>query len=285
MDSLGISTQTLDQFVRNPFRTKDDQKRLKYEDRYQKYAKSNKIKVESTLEMEKNYFIHLKVPSESQKGQLYYDVVVQFFTPNKKVEKELTVKHYYVQFFSNSPGFIYKYASLYHLQGYLIETLADKYQPGILEILPDKANSSYELYYDSSIYYACRYLQDHRIEILGKLNIKIHNSKTAKQFFDSISDTETIGISRDVNSFERRLKEEIHKDTKLSASQEQKLIKKSPLAAKQIFHRKTKTRSRLTTVKDVSDKPKVHAKKSTFKSVANVKSVKRIKASKSTKKR
>ena len=102
MESLGISNQTLDQFIKNPFRTKNTQKQLKYESRYQEYSRTNKIKVNGTLEMEKNYFIHLKVPSESQKGQLYYDVVVQFFTPNKRVESELTVRHYYVQFFSNS---------------------------------------------------------------------------------------------------------------------------------------------------------------------------------------
>jgi len=285
MESLGISTQTLDQFVKNPFRTKNTQKQLKYEDRYQKFSKSNKIKIESTLEMEKNYFIHLKVPSESQKGRLHYDVVVQFFTPNKRVENELTVKHYYVQFFSNSPGFIYKYASLYHLQGYLIETLADKCQPGILDILPDKANSSYELYYDSSIYYACRYLQDHKIEILSKLNLKIHNSKTPVQFFDSIQDTESIGISRDVNNIEMRLKEEIRNDTKLSASQEQKLIKKSPLASRQIFFIKTKTHSRKTTVKGSTGPSKITAKKSTAKSTGNGRSIKRIKATKGTKRR
>lgn len=284
MGNLGISNQTLDQFVKSPFRTKNTQKHLKYEDRYQTFSNTNKIKIEATLEMEKNYFIHLKVPSESQKGRLYYDVVVQFFTPSEKVESELTLKNYYVQFFSNSPGFIYKYAALYHIQGYLIEALVDKYQPGLIDTLPDKANSSYELYYDSSIYYACRYLQDHKLEALSKLDIKIRNKRTSKHFFDSIQDNESVGITRDVNNLEKAIKHEINADTKLSTEQEQKLLKKSPLAARQIFFRKNKTKSRRTTIKNSENPSKIRPKKSTSGSIHMVGSKKKIKSTRSTKK-
>ena len=149
MEQLKISHQTLREFIESPFGNPDNQKRLQYEDRYQKYKRNNKIRVEATLEIDKNYFIHLKVPSESQKGTtVYYDVVVQFFTTNSDVEKELNLRNYYVQFFSNSPGFVYQYATLYRIEGYLIETLTDKFTPGALEILPDKANKDYKLFQD-----------------------------------------------------------------------------------------------------------------------------------------
>lgn len=275
MESLGISHQTLKDFLECPFGTPNKQKHLKYEDKYQSYRKSNKIVIESSIEYEKNYFIHVKVPSESQKGSSYYDVVVQFFTSNEKVERELTVENYYVQFFSNSPGFVYKYASLYKLQGYLIETLYDKFDKGMLDVLPDKANSSYELYYDSSIYYACRYLLDNKVFTLGKLNIKIFKTKTPSAFFGDIQDTEAVTLSRSVTSLETSLKKEIKKDTKLSEQQEKKL-KKDPFFTKQINTKREKQRAKNSTFKDSKNNSKrVGATKST----TNKSSIRVIKSS------
>ena len=221
MDGM-VSQQTLQEFLDSPFGIPNEQKHLKYEDRYQSYKKANRIKVEATMELDKNYFIHLKVPSESQKGLSYYDVVVQFFTPNKEVEKQLSIKNYYVQFFSNSPGFIYKYAALYKINGYLIESLMDKFSPGILDTLPDKANKDYELYFDSSIYYACRHILDNRLGIFGKLNFRIFKTKSPSAFFADIQDSEEAEINRSVASIENQVRKEIKSDTKLSVSKEAK---------------------------------------------------------------
>ena len=63
MKSLGISHQTLQQFMDAPFGKPNDAKSLKYESKYRAYSDSNKIKIESSIEYEKNYFIHMKVPS------------------------------------------------------------------------------------------------------------------------------------------------------------------------------------------------------------------------------
>lgn len=215
-----ISQQTLQEFLDRPFGLPNEQKHLQYEDRYQSYKKGNHIKVEATMELDKNYFIHLRVPSESQKGLSYYDVVVQFFTPNKEVETQLSIKNYYVQFFSNSPGFIYKYAALYKMNGYLIESLLDKFSPGMLDVLPDKANKTYELYFDSSIYYACRYILDNRLTIFGKLNFKILKKKSPSAFFAGIQDSEEAEINRNVAMIENQMKKEIHSDTRLGISKE-----------------------------------------------------------------
>lgn len=256
MEKLSISNQTLRQFIDNPFgipenRKTNKTKQMTYESRYLQYKKNNKIKVESTLIFEDNYFIHLKVPSESQKGEMTYDVVVQFFTTSEKRKADLTLDKYYVQFFSNSPGFVYKYASLYKLQGYLIESLYDKFQPGALETLPDNVNSNYELYYDSSIYYACRYLIDNKIRTLGKLNIKIFKSKRPQQFFEDIQDIESMDIVRATNNFEASLRKEIQKDTKLSQDQEIKLIKKSKALGQEVYDKKKRVKKpKLFTTKD-----------------------------------
>ena len=265
MDNVGISHQTLKDFIEAPFGVPNMSKNLKYEDRYQSYKRNNKIKIESSIEFEKNFFIHLKVPSESQE-KMFYDVVIQFFTTDDKIERQLTVENYYVQFFSNSPGFVYKYATLYKLQGYLIESPYGKFDSGTLEILPDKSNSSYELYYDSSIYYACRYLLDNKLTTLGKLTLKLFKTESVESFFGDIQDTESMSLQRKINDVEKSLRKEIAKDNTLSDKALMKL-KKNDTFKKQINGKK-------------------HAKKSTFKdSSKNSKVISRSKKITGNKKR
>ena len=252
MDNVGISHQTLKDFIEAPFGVPNMSKNLKYEDRYQSYKRNNKIKIESSIEFEKNFFIHLKVPSESQE-KMFYDVVIQFFTTDDKIERQLTVENYYVQFFSNSPGFVYKYATLYKLQGYLIESLYGKFDSGTLEILPDKSNSSYELYYDSSIYYACRYLLDNKLTTLGKLTLKLFKTKSVESFFGDIQDTESMSLQRKINDVEKSLRKEIAKDNTLSDKALMKL-KKNDTFKKQINGKKHDKKSKF---KDSSKNSKV----------------------------
>lgn len=285
MERLNISNQTLREFIERPFHQKNEQKYLKYDARYQVYKKSNKIKVVRVLEFEKNYFIHITVPSESQKGATVYDVVVQFFTPLSQVERSLSLENYYVQFFSNSPGFIYKYAALYKLEGYLIESLFDKFQPGILDTLPDKANKDYELFYDSSIYYAARYLLDNKLRLLGKFNIKIFSTKDPKKFFEGVQDVESIGIIRDTNKFAMSLKHEINKDTKLSNEQEIKLkTSKNQRFGKEIFHKKN---ARKSTIRGSEGAKIIKGKKQTSKAERTPKltAKKKITSTKSSRKK
>lgn len=271
LENLQISKQTLTEFLDAPFGNKNTQKHLDYETRYMKYKKENKIKVVSTLVLNENYFIHLHVPSESQKPvkkqllqepPLVYDVVIQFFTSNEEVKRQNNLKNYYVQFFSNSPGFVYKYATLYKLQGYLIESLMDKFSPGALDTLPEKANKDYELYYDSTIYYACRYLIDRQVNLFGKFTYRIMMVKSPQQFINGIQDFESVNITRDVAKIEKNLKQEIEKDTKLSQEQKNKL-KRNSLFQKEINEKDNRK----------------YAKKSTFKNQGNNSVVKKAKTS------
>lgn len=262
MESLGISKQTLQEFLDAPFGIPNKQKQLKYESRYLAYKKANKIKIESSIEYEKNYFVHLKVPSESQRGDSSYDVVIQFFTPDEKIRREVSVKHYYVQFFSNSPGFMYKYASLYKLEGYLIEALYDKFADGMLDVLPDKANSKYELYFDSSIYYACRYLLDNKSTVLTKFSLKIFKTKPPEIFFRDIQDTESVALSKDVSNLHREIKKEIERDTKLSLEQKTSIKRKNRFIGKQVVdndRKKQATKSTSTRDSSITVKTPKHS--------------------------
>ena len=86
LESVNISHQTLQEFLDRPFGKPNEQKNLKYISRYTKYKNENRIKIESAIEIDKNFFVHMKVPSESQKGLATYDVVIQFFTPDERIQ-------------------------------------------------------------------------------------------------------------------------------------------------------------------------------------------------------
>lgn len=264
MESLTVSTQTLEQFLVAPFYQQNNQRQLRYEDRYQAYKKMNRIKIAAVCEVEKDYFILVKVPSESNKGNYSYDVVIQFTPPDDHKAKAMSLDEYWVQFFSNSPGFVYKYAALYKLQGYLIETLQYKFTAGVLDTLPDKANKNYDLYYDSSIYYACRYLQDHKLDYMSKIGLIHWKRPKFDQFVSSISSFEDSEISRQVTNLEGSIKQEMRKDRKLSITERHKLESRNKLYQKQLQKKDSleKKVARLTTSE--SDEPKIiRAKNST----------------------
>ena len=282
MERISVSRQNLDEFLKMPFGTPHNQKNLQYESRYRDYRKNNKIQVAGTTVVDETYFIHIKVPSESQKGLSEYDVVVQFFTHNEKVKREVTLKHYYVQFYSNSPGFVYKYAALYQIQGYLISSLLGKFTPGMLNTLPEKANKDFELFYDSSIYYACRYLLEHSNNTMGKFNFRIFKTKPPEIFFAGIQDVEEAGISRDVASIEKSLLHEIDAEKKLTLRQEKELVTKNALFRPGIKAKRERT---LSTFKDENKRSIIKtAKKSTSGTISSIHKVAKKTAKKSTKK-
>lgn len=173
---MAAELQTLQSFLRTPFGRQDMGDKLQdYEQRYRKYYQSNRIRVVAMTEVEGSYYLHLEVPSESAKEQKYkYDVVIRFFTPDPHTAREGSLRNYYVQFFSNSPSFIYRYAVLYKQHGVLIEFLYDKMSKEHMDQLPTKANSSMELSFDKSIYFACKYLSERKFRYLNKFGMLLH---------------------------------------------------------------------------------------------------------------
>ncbi len=71
------------------------------------------------------YYIYIKIPSEVVE-KFYYDVVVRFFTDDITSSVKPTLKNYNVQFFSNSPDFVYTYAHVFMEKELFIEDLRPK---------------------------------------------------------------------------------------------------------------------------------------------------------------
>ena len=202
--------QTLSEFLHAPFGRQDlELKKSDYDRKYNEYLHANKIRMEAFTEVEGTYYYHLTVPSESAKDSGYrYDVAIRFYAPDEKVRKENTLKNYYVQFFSNSPSFIYKYAVLYKRNGALIENLYDKLNPEYADTLPETTNKTLEVSFDKSIYFTVRFLLDHSFRYLTKIGMILRLKKSTHAFFSGIRDVETIRLERMLISEEKRLQRE-----------------------------------------------------------------------------
>lgn len=207
--------QTLPEFLKHPFGNQNLYMRnTEYDKRYTQFMRSNKIHFDSYCQIEDSYYLHFTVPSESHSGNYVYDVILRFFPDSEEVKKELNLINYKVQFFSNSPGFIFRYAALYKQHGYLIEQLYDKMDPDYMDKMPDKTNASHEMSYDSSIYYVCRYLREHHFRYLSKFGVMVQRKRTPSRFFADITSFRDVKLDADLMREEKKSKRELEETSK-----------------------------------------------------------------------
>lgn len=199
--------QTISDFLAMPFHKPSDlQKDLTYETKYRSMVAGDKIKYNGFCVVEDSYYIHIKVPSESQKdGNYMYDVVIRFFTDNPEVSIQSHLRNYFIQFFSNSPSFMYQYAYLYNKEGFLIEALYNKLDPDYIDTPPEKTNKNMIMGYDKSIYFACKFLTDKKFRYLEKNGFGAFKKKQSNIFFREISDFRSIKLDQQIMNEERKL--------------------------------------------------------------------------------
>lgn len=230
--------QTLTGFLLSPFHKKADvSKDTEYSTKYREFILSNKIYIKAICIIEESYYIHIKVPSESQKnGNYEYDVIIRFFTDDPEVASQNHLRNYYIQFFSNSPSFMYQYAYLYKEGGYLIKALYDKLDADYIDTPPTKTNSDMKLSYDKSIYFACKYLSDMQFRYLSKTGPINMKKVDEHKFFSNVTDFKSIKFDATLMSEEKKL-------TKL-------LDNKSPRKRKNVNKETTKKIPTKSTSKD-----------------------------------
>lgn len=232
--------QTLSGFLLSPFHGKEQVKKDQiYDAKYRQFVQSNKIKLHAMCIIEDSYYLHVKVPSESQssasKGQYEYDVVIRFFTDKAEVRNQSHIRGYYIQFFSNSPSFMYQYAYLYNKEGFLIEALYDKIDADYIDTPPEKTNSSMNKSYDKSIYFACRFLSEKRFRYLNKHGVLMTKKVDDSKFFRGISDFKSVKLDQALMAEEKKLgqtldreefkkKNERKKNTTLTTSKGRKSV-------------------------------------------------------------
>lgn len=203
--------QTLSGFLLSPFNRKEDlTKDQQYDTKYKQFVQKNSIKLHAMCIIADSYYLHIKVPSESQ-DNYEYDVVIRFFTDKPEVANASHLRGHYIQFFSNSPSFMYQYAYLYHKEGYLIKALYDKLDADYIDVPPEKTNSRMIKSYDKSIYFACRYLSEKRFRYLDKNGVLKMKEIPEEKFFRGISDFKSVKIDQSLMNEDRKLQRELAK--------------------------------------------------------------------------
>lgn len=253
--------QNIVEFIKRPF-GKYKPNTSKYDEFYKKYIKEKSLYIKDVVsDKERNvYYFHIKVPSDSMKEESY-DVVIQFFTTENSLEKNKNrLDTYYIQFYSNSPGFIFKYASLYYLYGYLINSFYGKMEEEFKHKTPDISNPKYEMCYDKSIYLACKYLLDNRLNFLLLQNIRYLKNISLDKLIEEVRDFETVKTDRELLGIEHSLNRELEKDRLKAIKQEEFNKKNNPI--KKILSNFIKPKSKIVAKPKTS---KIKAKKSTKK--------------------
>lgn len=270
--------QTLEEFLRYPFGRQDLMLKMhKYDEQYRIFLNASKIRVVAFTEVEGAYYIHVQVPSESAKDQKYhYDVVFRFFTNDPDIEKQDNFRNYYVQFFSNSPSFIYRYAVLYKKHGALIEFLYDKLNPEYADTLPTTSNKDLEISFDKSIYFAAKYLSDHKFRFMTKLGRILQRKRSPRVFFAGIRDFETVQLERQLIAEEQKLSKEMkrykERGRQAPPSTSRKHAIRDTLQNKKnsgirVVTKQTATRSTSNTTTSSGKRKKVYPKRTTYRNL------------------
>ena len=89
--------QTYEDFLNAPF-GKLEPKSNDFEKKYKALLSAKRIYIEGNTKVDDNYFLHLKIGSDSNQAQ-FYDVVIMFFTDNEAVKKGTSLEKYFIKFF------------------------------------------------------------------------------------------------------------------------------------------------------------------------------------------
>lgn len=205
--------QTLSQFMIKPLHSRESLTQdTKFDMMYRKLVSKNGIRLVAITEVESAFYYHIKVLSDSQQKKgvdYFYDVVIRFFTDDPTIESQSHLNGYYVQFYSNSPSFIYQYAYLYKQSDFLIQMLYSKLDKETLNNPPTTRNANEKLSYDKSIYCACRFLTNSKTKYLLKNGVTTFKKKNPKEFFKEVQDWQSVRFDQELLNEERKLKKSL----------------------------------------------------------------------------
>ena len=155
---------TYEEYIRNPMGKNNAvySQRFMFQEMYT--AKFNavmareagKISVTKYKVSEKQYILHMMIPSEVVE-KFYYDVIIVFTAPNESIAAETTLKNYSVQFYSNDPSFVFTYAYSFRKNNMFAEDFASKMSKIALTEKPKETNPKLLVGYVKSIYFAYLY--------------------------------------------------------------------------------------------------------------------------------
>lgn len=118
------------------------------------------------------FYAHLIIPSETERDNTY-DVVFRFFDANRSHTKDLSIRNYDIQMFTNTPSFAYTFFYVYRQYGMVIPMFEGKFGKEFLTMAPTIRNRFEIVNFDKYLYFGARYLLDSKW-ILNRAYLDTH---------------------------------------------------------------------------------------------------------------
>lgn len=163
---------TINEYINDP--NKSSQENLQTHDFY--LAKLNaiierdkKLPMVSIYNEEDDLWFHFKIPDEQMSG-FYFDVIFTFHPNSKQETKEGNIHNYQVKFFSNDPGFVFRYCYEFNQAKLIIDPMKSRLNTRALTQPANQTNPNHELRYVKTIYFS--YLVMEKLNLFDKSMIK-----------------------------------------------------------------------------------------------------------------
>lgn len=174
--------------------------------KFHKYVnkKGKLIKMRSYVTAGGEYYIHLILPSETDRDNTY-DIAFRFYDPDKKFIASKSVRDYQVQMFSNDPSFAYTFAYVYHENGLMVRGLEERIGKEFISKKPVVRNSHQIVNYEKYLFFGAKYLLENNF--LNRVYLTTHATTFLQvAFVKSIRPLST--IMTEYHKAERQLSKE-----------------------------------------------------------------------------
>ena len=180
---------TFDQYIVNPMQQRGrvmsavmrEAQRKHYMEVFNQLMLRENGHIDYTLykdEEHNQYWIHIKVPSETIKN-FYYDTVFKFYADSNVLESGTNLRKYYVQFYSNDPAYVFNYAYVFIHNNLFPEDLTSRMSSLAKSQAPDITNPYKEIGYVKTIYFGYLFMQNRNLFNLIKWDAARPYSKDA----------------------------------------------------------------------------------------------------------
>ena len=224
-----LANMTFQQFLQNPtgpyssFFGKRENIKRDLEERFYKLLQSarNKDFKHDIYRDGNDYYFAFKIPSEKY-NKIEYDVVIRLYPKETAVISESTLLNYNIQFFSNSPAFVYTYAYVSNKDKMLIKFLSGKLGSKALND-PPKVRNPIEIYgFEKSIYFSLLYIKHNNLHIKSALPVKVKKFNKSS-IINNCKSSDTIMKEYD----NEKMKEKLKKENEKRAEKHDKVLAKN----------------------------------------------------------
>lgn len=189
-----------------------------------------------------NYFFHITIPSETFKD-MKYDVVFKMMPSNEGCESESSLSNYKLQFFSNSPAFIFTYAYVFNKDGNLINFLTNKIDSKALDNEPEIKNPVQIYGYEKSLYFALLYIKYKYYNLKTNL-LSMQKKLDKKEILSNVKDSQTVLLEykklKKIEEEKKRIEKEKEKHKKQREKQKEIIEKNKKRKTNKIIKPKKK---------------------------------------------